>query len=305
MSPVLTKAHPAYDADEIKLRLENCPKLASLQSINREFAALVSSEQSMNSQIADIIRRDPSLSTRLLRMVNSVYYGLSDRVTSVEDAVFFLGLRQIRELARATPVIEELEKMQSTQFAPELWKRMWTHSIGTALLTREILALVPDAMDEDTNYLSGLLHNLGKILMAHSFPAELSTIVGMSFKTPNDVCAMEREVIGWDHAQMGGHYLGHHNLAEEVILAVRFHNAPETAPQHQIYPAAVQVADQMMRQISRGDGFEQVEPLAEGAWTDLTGWHILFGDNEVESSLAQASLGHVLQKLPDQLNGML
>src|ERR1700685_2315113 len=127
-----------YSDDDIRRRLDACPKLASLQSIHRALTSLVNSEQSLTSQIAEIIRRDPSLSARLLRMVNSVYFGLSANINYIEEAVFFLGLRHIRELSRATPVIEELEQFQSPRFAPDLWKSLWAHSIATANLTREV-----------------------------------------------------------------------------------------------------------------------------------------------------------------------
>src|ERR1700684_3910105 len=109
-----TTASAPYSDHELRRRLDPCPKLASLESINRQLTSLVNSEQSLTSQIADIIRRDPSLSARLLRMVNSVYFGLSANISSIEEAVFFLGLRQLRELSRATPVIEDLTRLQSS-----------------------------------------------------------------------------------------------------------------------------------------------------------------------------------------------
>src|SRR5580658_10481258 len=146
-----------YSDAEIQRRIDACPKLASLQSINRALASLVNSDQSLTSQIAEIIRRDPSLSSRILRMVNSVYFGLSAQISDIEDAVFFLGLRQLRELSIATPVIEDLEKLQSSAFPPEQWKALWSHSIGTAIITREILASAPITVDDEIDYLVGLL----------------------------------------------------------------------------------------------------------------------------------------------------
>src|SRR5882672_9872426 len=134
-APALAPA--PYTEREILRRIEACPKLASLQSINRALGELVLSDQSLNSQIAEVIRRDPSLSARLLRMVNSVYFGSSTRISNIEEAVFFLGLRQIRELSMATPVLEELERFQLTTNASLPWRDLWTHSIGTAILTRE------------------------------------------------------------------------------------------------------------------------------------------------------------------------
>jgi HD-like signal output (HDOD) protein len=289
--------------DELKRRIASCPKLASLQSINKELQELVHSDRSVVSQIADVISRDPSLSARLLRMVNSVYFGLSTHVNNIEEAVFFLGLRQVRELALATPVLEELQQLQAGQALP--WKDLWTHSIATAIMTREILAATALHIDDDTDYLVGLLHNVGKIIMAYSFPDELVTVMASPTATPADVCAREREIIGWDHGQIGAHYLARHNLAEEIVMAVQYHNTPESAPKHQLFAAAVQVADYVVRHAGVSGGFEQVDKIETDAWIHLTGWSILFGSGQTEALLARASLANSLQRLPTMLDGLL
>ena len=113
LSPLPDTAPAPYSEKEIQRRIDACPKLASLQSINRALSALLHSEQSLNSQIAEIIRRDSSLSARLLRIVNSVYFGLSARINNIEEAVFFLGLRQIRELSLATAEAEKTVQEKS------------------------------------------------------------------------------------------------------------------------------------------------------------------------------------------------
>jgi HD-like signal output (HDOD) protein len=99
------------DRAQIESRLGACARLPSLGSINGVLRELLDAEQCYTSQIADVIRRDPSMTARLLRMVNSVYYGLSNPVSSIEEAVFYLGVRQIRRLAVVTPIIEDLEKL--------------------------------------------------------------------------------------------------------------------------------------------------------------------------------------------------
>jgi HD-like signal output (HDOD) protein len=289
-----------YAETEIRQRIESCPKLASLGSINRKLT-----ESSVTSQIAAIIRRDPSLSARLLRLVNSVYFGLSARVNNIEEAVFFLGLRQIRELSMATPVLEELAQFQSSATATLPWKELWTHSIGTAVLTREILASTALHIDDDTDYLVGLLHNVGKVVMAYAFPQELATVMATPATTPTDVCQLERALIGWDHAQIGAYYLERHHLAEEIILAVRHHHKPGQAPRHRLFASGVQVADYLVRHSGITGGFENVTPIAEGAWTALDGWKILYGADGDENMLARASIANSLQRLPTVLQGLL
>ena len=294
----------AYSDAEIMRRIDACPKLASLQSINRALAGLVNSEQSYNSQIAEIIRRDPSLTARLLRMVNSVYFGLTAKVNNIEEAVFYLGLRQIRELSMATPVIEELEKINRTSLRLP-WKELWKHSIGAAIMTREILATTTLLIDDDTDYIIGLLHNVGKVIMASAFPEEFGLIFAAQFHTPSEVCVRERELIGWDHARIGGYYLQRHQLSAEITDAVYYHDDPERAPEHAFLAAAVQVADQLVRFAGIPGGFEKVDPIADDAWLQLPGWKILYGTEEKETRIARAALSNSVQRLPTVLSGLV
>lgn len=259
----------------------------------------------MASQIAGVIRGDPSLSSRLLRMVNSVYFGLSARISSIEEAVFFLGLRRIRELAMATPVIEELERLQSARIPAQRWKDLWAHSVATATLAREILVVTSAAVEDDTDYLVGLLHNVGKIVMAYAFPEELMKVASTSVHVPADACALERELIGWDHTQIGAYFLERHQLAEELIFAVRYHSEPERAPCHHLFAAAVQVADHLARHAGFACGFEQTDPIPADSWTELSGWKILYGTADgPEAQMIRASLPQTFKRLPSLVAGI-
>lgn len=307
MSPL---AHPpaACHSDEIiRKRINACPKLASLGRINQALRALVNSEGSVSTQIAEIIRQDPSLTARLLRMVNSVYYGLSNSVSNIEEAIFFLGLRQIRELAMATPVIEEMTSSfkSSDGGAPLPWKDLWAHSIGTAILTREILGSLPITIDDDTDYLVGLLHNIGKVVMAHAFPEELRELIGAKYDSAAEVCRREAELVGWDHAQIGALYLERHKMSDEIVIAVQYHNTPSLAPRHQLFAAAVQVADCLVRHAGVHGGFEQVTPVERDAWTKLEGWNILYGAEGAETKIARAAIDNALTRLPQMLSGLV
>lgn len=298
-------AKSKYSDDIIRSRINACPKLASLGRINQALRELVNSEGSVSSQIAEIIRRDPSLTARLLRMVNSVYYGLSNSVSNIEEAIFFLGLRQIRELAMATPVIEEMSSFQAKGKAPLPWKDLWAHSIGTAILTREILRALPITIDDDTDYLVGLLHNVGKVVMAHAFPEELEEMVRTDFSNSTEVCRREIELIGWDHCQIGAIYLERHKMSDEIVLAVQYHNMPGIAPRHQIFAAAVQVADCLVRHAGIMGGFEKIPTVARDTWTSMEGWHILYGNEGPETKIARAAIDNALPRLPQMLSGLL
>lgn len=289
--------------EEIQALIEDCPKLASLEKINTALAGLVNSEQTFNSQIAEIIRCDPSLTARLLRMVNSVYFGLSAKVNNIEEAVLYLGLRQIRELSMATPVIEELEKIGNAELRLP-WNELWQHSIGTAVIAREILATTTIMVDDDTDYIVGLLHNVGKVVMASCFPDALKAIAGRRFGSVHEVCDAECELIGWDHARLGAAYLERSHVSPEIVAAVRHHNDPAQAGPHSIYAAAVQVADNLVRFSGIRGGFENIPPVRDGAWKALPGWKILYGDTAREARLAEAAIANTLRRLPILLSGL-
>lgn len=295
-----------YSEEIIRKRINDCPKLASLGRINQALRELVNSDSSMSSQIAEIIRRDPSLTARLLRMVNSVYYGLSNSVSNIEEAIFFLGLRQIRELAMATPVIEEMAAFQpASGRAPLPWKDLWAHSLATAILTREIMRAMPVTIDDDTDYLVGLLHNVGKVVMAHAFPEELEELSTTEFANPAAVCARETELIGWDHARIGAIYLDRHKVSDEIVMAVQYHNSPALAPRHPMFAAAVQVADSLVRHTGIHGGFEKIAPVARDSWMELEGWQILYGADGPETKIARAAIDNILPRLPQMLSGLV
>lgn len=291
-----------YTNEQIQKRIDNCPKLASLRSINNALSELVHAEQSFTSQIAEIIRRDPTLTTRLLKLVNSVFFGLSKRVTNIEDAIFYLGLKQIRELALATPVIEDFNKLNKKNNKVD-WKLLWQHSIGTAIITREIVGLADLNYNDDTDYIAGLVHNVGQIVKASVFGREFEELLSMTFESLEAECYEEAQLIGWNHAEIGAYYLEKHQLSEEVVAAVRYHHHPENSESDPRLSAAIQVADYMVR-TTEMVGIETIEPIEEGGWESLTGWSILFGES-TPSDYGMNSLNQSLERLPNILKTLV
>ena len=153
------------------------PQTCISRSINDTLKSLLDSEDSFVAQIAEVIRLDPSLTTRVLDLVNSIFFGSKDnkRISGVEEASIFLGLNRIRELLVATPVIEEIFELGKN--APSFnWEEFWKHSIGTAILTRELLSILDQTYEEEADYVAGLLHNLGTLIFGITFPEHFQEV---------------------------------------------------------------------------------------------------------------------------------
>jgi len=290
------------DAGNIERQLARCPALPSLGSINKALQGLLLTENRYTAQIAEIIRRDPSLTSRLLRLVNSVYYGLTTPVNSIEEAVFYLGVRQIRQLAMVTPVIEDFQRLTRQCDFP--WREFWQHCIGAAILTREVTNAVQVASDE-SDYVAGLVHDVGKIVMAWSFPDHFTEIHRLAAQAQQDLIEIENDVLGMDHAEMGALYLARHRLPELMVQTARFHHRPEQAAEYAPTIASVQIADLLLR--SEKIGFSgNCVPVTREQCFIASGCKVLFPNfKEGETAIAQASLSRTLEQIPSMLEGMV
>jgi len=292
------------DFDLVEKKVRRCPVVASLRSVNDALTKLTFRSDSSASEIAEVIRRDSSLTARLLRLVNSVFGGLTVKVTSIEEAIFFLGLRQIRQLAMTTRVIEEMEAFMDERIEATS-SSFWRHSIATAILTREILTMTHGVMEDDTYYIVGLLSDIGKLVMLNAFPEQLKQSVQFEAEGPTEHLLHERAEFGFTHADLGAIYLEQNGLTPEMVEAVLFHHEPDAANESRPFAAGVQVADALARHAGCQPGFEKPLEVEFGAWESLPGWQLLFANERAETQYARASVLRSIESLPSLLQGLL
>jgi HD-like signal output (HDOD) protein len=292
LKPPVTRLSPA----EIEARIALCPSLPSLGRISQSLHSFLQADQRYTGQISETVRRDPSLTSHLLRLANSVYYGLATPVQSIEEAVFYLGMRQIRQLALVTPIIEDFQRLTvRSAFFP--WREFWQHCIGVAIMTREVASAVQTPLEEG-DYVAGLVHDLGKAVMAWSFPQYFAEIHRATSERPGDLIRLEQEILGMDHGEVGALYMQHRLLPEVMVEATRFHHHPGRARRFPVIIAAVNVADLLVRMQEIGFSGER----RKVTWDECVaseGWALLFpGGHEDMASRARASLTRSVQQLP-------
>ncbi len=280
---------------EIESRLQLCPRLPSLSSVNSSLRELLNADHRNTSQVADIIRRDPSLAARLLRLANSVYYGSPTPITSIEEAIFFLGIRQIRQWAMVTPIIEDCARL--TGRAPFTWPDFWQHCIATAVLTSEIVKIAQPSLDE-VEYIAGLLHDIGKIVMATALPDFFVAIYGQDQPCHEDPVLHEISTVGMHHGEIGALYLERHHLPDLLVAAARWHHHPADAPTHTTAIAAVQIAN-LLAQCS-GIGSNGSRPRLTGEeWREAEGWKLICRpESNDQKERIEARLMEAVENLP-------
>ena len=295
--------HPPSDA-AVKRLVKSCPKLASLGSVHAALAELLRNQNSRGEQYADIIARDASLTERLLRMVNSVYFGLGSQVGKIQEAVLYLGLRQVRSLALSTPILEDLAQLGSGQvFIP--WRDFWLQSLACAFATRDILSQTEFGVDDDTDYIAGLLHNVGRVVIAKVFPVEFSQLISATYASEEEMLATERQLLGWDHAAIGAYYLERHHISAAIVDAVRYHHNPAASELRPHLAASAGLAEVLVRQAGLSGGLEK-RPLptpAELAQHPATA--LLWGTDPSHQALQLRILGDSVRQLPQLVEALL
>jgi HD-like signal output (HDOD) protein len=284
-------------------RINQCPKLASLRSINETLKSLLDSEDSFVAQIAEVIRLDPSLTTRVLDLVNSIFFGSKDnkRISGVEEASIFLGLNRIRELLVATPVIEEIFELGKN--APSFnWEEFWKHSIGTAILTRELLSILDQTYEEEADYVAGLLHNLGTLIFGITFPEHFQEVYLNSYPSIDEIVEFEKKVIGWDHSKIGAYYLWNHHISDEVVDAIHWHNDPTQAKESPMLAAAIQISDRAVTELGV-HGLGKFPTPKSGSYKELHGW-ITLTENQESIEIVEERLESSIERLSQTLKGI-
>ncbi len=195
------------------------------------------------AQLADLIEKDTVLAGNVLRLVNSALYSFHGTVNSVRHAVAILGLNKLRNVAMSMSI----SRIWTHVKTPPGWSmaRFDLHSVATAVLTDQLSQHVAVPYPEG-GFVAGLLHDVGKLLIAISLPEEYGRILEEMEAGGRSAFECEPELIGASHAEFTGAVLAKWNLPMPIQLAGTFHHTPDLAAGGELHLAhLVRAADQL------------------------------------------------------------
>jgi putative nucleotidyltransferase with HDIG domain len=201
--------------------------------------------------VARLISTDQVLTSKVLKLANSAFYGLPRKVTTVSEAVVLLGMNTIRGLALAVSTYDVLRKEYEGY---SLGKgQLWRHSVAVALCSQLIAKTKKLPMDEEY-FVAGLLHDIGKVVLSTYVGAEFARILDLAVTESISFLDAERSILGFDHAQVGSTIARRWNLPDVLVNAIEFHHEPERSPDLRPTLAAVHVADIVCLTLGLGVG---------------------------------------------------
>ncbi len=231
---------------------------------------LLRNPDSSTAEVENILRCEPGLTANILKMTNSAYFGLTNRVGSIRQAMVLLGWKRLYQLVIASCVSAMMDKPVPGYDLPA--GELWRHSIAVSAAA-EGLAKELQLSGTDEIFTAGLLHDVGKMILGKFVEQDL---VKIDFETYHNLSfeKVEQDILGTDHAEVGARILEKWRLPAEMIAAVRWHHEPENAPSISQMGDVVHVADFISLMIGVGVGREGLQYEPSKAVTRRLGIHI-------------------------------
>ncbi len=228
-------------------------RLQSLPSKPKLYLEIIHCLQQPNATVEDvagIVMRDPAMTAKILKLVNSAFFGLPLKIASINEAISYLGLDTLRSLVLSISVFEQFEGIDSRVLSVEA---LWTHSFEVANAAQIIAGLEnSDKKTKDEAFIGGLLHDAGKLVLAANFSEEYERCVKAAAVAGSNQADLEERTFGSAHSEIGGYLFGLWGLPIGVVEAVALHHSPSQSQVLGFTPlTAVHSADVLVHQKHR------------------------------------------------------
>ena len=273
----------------IRQVLARCTELPSVPDLYSEIVELVGKPDCVVDDIGAIVSQDPAMSTQVLKLVNSAFFGLGRKISEPNDAVLFLGVDTIKSLVLGAHLFQPTARPLPAAFS---LPRLWAHCVACADASKKIaLSLGANHATANEAYLAGLLHDIGKLLLNANLPLECEEIVRLYRAGPLPLVAAESKVLGVNHAELGGYFLGLLGLPVAVVEAVTHHHEPHMAVDpSSLVLASVHVGNAVACNVRPADSYPVPSSLDvsflknRGIEGDLANWGQVLGGWAMEAN---------------------
>ncbi|HWQ09610.1 MAG TPA: HDOD domain-containing protein, partial [Holophaga sp.] len=218
----------------------------------------LSQEETTAADLGRIIEQDIGMTAKILKLVNSAFFGLRRELTSPSEAVTYLGMETVRSLVLANGIFEGAEPLGTRRITLD---EIWNHSLAVGQGARNILRILKGSEHDQNDALtSGLLHDVGLLILARHFPEAYDEVLGLVDSENYLLSLAEQRVLGVNHAEVGAYLVGLWGLPKVIVQSVRFHHSPALSPEGILRPTpvcAVHLADGLMAEPPAHAAFER------------------------------------------------
>jgi HD-like signal output (HDOD) protein len=218
-------------------------------------------------EVAQVIASDPALTSKVLRVVNSSFYGFPNRITTITHAIVILGFNTVKSIVLSSTIFDVFRRsvkpgdFDRTEF--------WKHSIGCGAAAKVLGRRINYPMLEEL-FIAGLLHDVGKIILDQFLADKFQEVLALVRSRDCLIVEAEAEVLGLTHSDVGAWLFEKWNLSKGLVETTRCHHNPQAAGDHQKFAEIIHMADILVRALRFGNGGDgKVPTVSDSAWRSL------------------------------------
>jgi len=208
--------------------LTQSTELPSLPEIYIKVSELLESDHSSGFEIGEAVQTDPSLTSKILKMLNSAYYGLPSEVTSISQAVSLLGRQQLKHILTGSVLSGMFKDMNGVGFSMH---EFWLHSIKTAIIARHLALQNASVIDHDAFFTAGLLHDIGRLVIVQERPDSIVDVEQLMIDAGIDIVMAENKILGFTHMDVSREIMKNWELPSMLVqCAIKHHETEHEGP---------------------------------------------------------------------------
>lgn len=236
------------DPSSLSVLTRSIQSFPVLPSVVVRIMELTANPESSVDDLMEVIRCDPSLTTMVLKLSNSAYFGQIRKVSSLKQAISVLGINEIRNIVVARAMFHSFKHIGSKeQFdIRDFWLHSFMCGLCAKIISRDI-ALLEDF------FIYGLIHDIGKLVLLSALPSRFLEIIEEHGHLGYDIYKQEEHSFGITHAEIGMVLLKRWMFPEKLVSTVGYHHHPERADKTDVFPYLIYFADMMTHLDSRKD----------------------------------------------------
>ncbi len=270
---------------ELQKKMMQVTEISSLPEVTMRIVEVVEDPRSTAQDMHDIVKHDPALAAKVLKVVNSAFYGLPSQIASLDRAIVMLGLSAVKNLALAASLSRLFRPgVISDRFTA---RDLWAHCIAVGVCARMMAQKSFGHIEEA--FVAGLVHDMGLLIEFQMFPEKLKEVAERCEAQPQDFRAVERELIGGDHQAFGAAVAAKWKFPPGLRCAISYHHNPEKLkPELKQIVTTVQVADTICCQNELG--------------FYLTAQGQTFTNDMLETiGVSEQQISEILEELPERI----
>jgi len=226
-------------------------EVATLPEITLRIVQVVQDPRSTANDLHKIVRNDPALSARVLRVVNSAFYGLPGQIGSIDRAIMLLGLNAVKNIAIAASLSKMFKANSNNRYAEFSGKDLWTHSVAVGALNKLITGVIGLALPDEA-FLAGLMHDIGLVAVLQCRSDDIERLVDL-IKSGVPFLEAERQTIGTDHQAIGMALAEKWKFPRSFQYVTGYHHNPEKLGEsNRVLAVITHIADAVCTQSGLG-----------------------------------------------------